>query len=142
MLCLLCFRGRGGWIGQLLGHPVWVPFARLSYGAYLIHPIVLNFMVLSRSTKVRLDVMYFVSFYVAASTLTFCITAVAVLLVESPIACLTKAVFDKGPSSAPSGAWVRPYSGQGLQYSRSLPSTASIELSSPAYTLMRTQETR
>ena len=133
LLCLLCFRGRGGWIGQLLGHPIWVPFARLSYGAYLIHPIVLNFMVLSRATKIRLDVVFFVSFYVAAVTLTFCTTTVAVLLVESPIACLTKALFDKRSNdSALNGL-----SGRGrarkLLVSRSLPSTASIELSSPMY---------
>jgi peptidoglycan/LPS O-acetylase OafA/YrhL len=52
VVATLCFRGDAPWLNALLGHHAWVPLARLSYGAYLIHPIVLNFMVLTRATKV------------------------------------------------------------------------------------------
>lgn len=39
MLCLLCFHGKGGWIGQLLGHPIWVPFGKFDnrlYSSFII----------------------------------------------------------------------------------------------------------
>lgn len=52
VVATLCFRGDAPALNAFLGHPFWVPLARLSYGAYLIHPIVLNFMVLTRATKV------------------------------------------------------------------------------------------
>jgi peptidoglycan/LPS O-acetylase OafA/YrhL len=54
VVATLCFRGDAPALDAFLGHPFWVPLARLSYGAYLIHPIVLNFMVLTRATKVHL----------------------------------------------------------------------------------------
>ena len=50
---VLSFRGEAGIVGRFLGHPGWVPLARLSYGAYLIHPIILNFLVLGKANKVK-----------------------------------------------------------------------------------------
>ncbi|PIK43685.1 putative nose resistant to fluoxetine protein 6 [Apostichopus japonicus] len=37
-----CHYGYGGWVNSFLGHPAWAPFGRLTYTAYLLHPIVLT----------------------------------------------------------------------------------------------------
>jgi peptidoglycan/LPS O-acetylase OafA/YrhL len=52
-LALICSQGDGGWIGVVLEHPIWVVPARLSFGAYLIHPIILNLTVLNQADKVH-----------------------------------------------------------------------------------------
>ena len=32
-----------GWVNSFLSWSVWVPIGRLTYGAYLLHPIILNY---------------------------------------------------------------------------------------------------
>lgn len=41
MLFSLSPLGREMWLGKLLSHKAWYPIAQLSYGAYLIHPMVI-----------------------------------------------------------------------------------------------------
>lgn len=43
---------QGGLIQQFLSHRAWVPPARLSFGAYLLHPLVINLWVLNSRAKV------------------------------------------------------------------------------------------
>lgn len=31
------------WTNAFLAHPGWIPFVRLTYGAYLLHPLAWNF---------------------------------------------------------------------------------------------------
>lgn len=57
-LALLCSQGDGGWVGVVLEHHVWVVPARLSFGAYLIHPIILNLTVLSQADKVTHPIQF------------------------------------------------------------------------------------
>ena len=38
------FFGNGDIIKRLLGQKLWVPFSKLSFGAYLIYPIVISLM--------------------------------------------------------------------------------------------------
>ncbi|CAM9859469.1 unnamed protein product, partial [Laminaria digitata] len=51
LLCFVCFNGQGGLIQQMLAHRVWVPLSRLSFGAYLLHPLVVNLWFLNTTTK-------------------------------------------------------------------------------------------
>ena len=41
LLCCTCsFNNQGGLVQQLLSHRGWVPLSRLTFGAYLLHPLV------------------------------------------------------------------------------------------------------
>jgi peptidoglycan/LPS O-acetylase OafA/YrhL len=62
-LALICSQGDGGWIGVVLEHPIWVVPARLSFGAYLIHPIILNLTVLNQADKVQKQNICCIKFY-------------------------------------------------------------------------------
>lgn len=45
-------RVQGGLVQQMLAHRAWVPLARLSFGAYLLHPLIINLWFLNATTKV------------------------------------------------------------------------------------------
>jgi len=146
LIAVLSFRGEAGIVGRFLGHPGWVPLARLSYGAYLIHPIILNFLVLGKANKMRLDTLAFVAFFTAASCLTFATTAAAVILLEYPLAHLTKTAFasaEKRSSNRRVGGSggsgdsqhpPPPSSSKSFLSSKAVPSTVNLELvcSSPS----------
>jgi peptidoglycan/LPS O-acetylase OafA/YrhL len=38
--CIRSFNNQGGLVQQLLAHKGWVPLSRLTFGAYLLHPLV------------------------------------------------------------------------------------------------------
>jgi peptidoglycan/LPS O-acetylase OafA/YrhL len=40
VVTLLCYYGYLPTVNGFLAHPIWTPFARLTYGAYLLHPLV------------------------------------------------------------------------------------------------------
>ncbi len=41
-LTLVCLVGRGGMVNSFLSSSLWLPLSRLTYCAYLVHPIVLT----------------------------------------------------------------------------------------------------
>merc|ERR1711957_683525 len=42
ILTFLCYFGQAPVTNWILSHPIWTPFARLTYGAYLCHPLVIK----------------------------------------------------------------------------------------------------
>ena len=99
-VCRGCFRGRGGLVGWFLTHPGWAPLARLSYGAYLIHPIVILSMVLTGTEKIRFDQNAFLSYYIASCVVTFAAAMTVSLVIESPINVLTRRIIGKETARA------------------------------------------
>lgn len=99
VLVMICSCGEGGFIGRLLSHPLWVPMARLSYGAYLVHPIVITFMTFSTVQSLRWDPVWFVTTYVSICTISFLVTGFLSLLVESPITVAIKEITNRGSKS-------------------------------------------
>lgn len=50
-----------GWVNTLLGHPAWAPLGRLTFTAYLIHPIVLFIFLSHQGTALYLSLTLMVS---------------------------------------------------------------------------------
>jgi peptidoglycan/LPS O-acetylase OafA/YrhL len=42
IVTVICVVGHGGWINNILSARVWRPLSRLSFSAFLIHPMVIN----------------------------------------------------------------------------------------------------
>ena len=99
-VCRGCFSGRGSLVGWFLTHPGWAPLARLSYGAYLIHPIVILSMVLTGTEKIRFDQNSFLSYYIASCVVTFAAAMTVSLVIESPINVLTRRIIGKDTARA------------------------------------------
>ncbi|OWF53651.1 nose resistant to fluoxetine protein 6-like [Mizuhopecten yessoensis] len=91
-----CANGSGGFVNTLLSWSGFVPLSRLTYCAYLVHPI-LQFTVYSslRQLFVMRDlsmITYFLAFLVMAYGVAFVVS----LAFESPMMGLEKAIFKRG----------------------------------------------
>ena len=88
-----CHHGYGGPINSFLSMPFWIPLSRLTYTAYLMHPIVLFAIVSSeRDTFYYTDVT--IAVYIAGTTvLSYGAAALVSTFVEFPVANIEMAVF-------------------------------------------------
>lgn len=91
-LCLLGFNGQlHPWFGgAVLNWAGWDPVAKLSFGMYLLHPMVINVWFLSRSSKFSYSHVDFVFLCAGIVTLTFLSALLVGILVEWPFSKITK----------------------------------------------------
>ncbi|GFR74314.1 nose resistant to fluoxetine protein 6 [Elysia marginata] len=85
-----CNTGRAGPIAKLLSFPPFVILSRLSYSVYLLHPLIILFVIYSRRTGIylppdRLDQVYN---YLGHLVLTHLVAVVLYLFVEAPLRSL------------------------------------------------------
>jgi len=91
-MCLLGFNGQlhplcGGSILTWVG---WDPIAKLSFGMYLLHPLVINVWFLSRTSKFSYSHVDFIFLCSGIVTVTFLSALVVGILVEWPLSKITK----------------------------------------------------
>ncbi|XP_066994975.2 nose resistant to fluoxetine protein 6 [Anabrus simplex] len=87
-LAIACCTGHGGYINKLLSHPALYPLSRITYCAYLMHPLIMLSVLmhmdspvhLARGTMVMMIFGYFVSAYL--------LSIVVSLAFEAPIIAL------------------------------------------------------
>ncbi|CAB9513264.1 nose resistant to fluoxetine protein 6-like [Seminavis robusta] len=88
ILMTLCLEGRGGWLNNFLSWPIWSPLAQLSFGTYLIHPIVIFVWLLGMREKNVYSLATFGMSLTSVCAVSFAFALVAGLLVEFPVASL------------------------------------------------------
>lgn len=88
ILMTLCLEGKGGWLNDFLSWPVWAPLAQLSFGVYLIHPIVIFVWLLGMRQKNVYSLATFAMSLISVCAVSFAWALVAALLVEFPLATL------------------------------------------------------
>ncbi|XP_071814746.1 nose resistant to fluoxetine protein 6-like isoform X1 [Apostichopus japonicus] len=85
-----CHYGYGGWVNSFLGHPLWAPLGRLTYTAYLLHPIMILLFISHEGTVMYLSIAL-TSFYFAGITLiSYGCAAILSLMLEFPLVGLEK----------------------------------------------------
>lgn len=90
-ITLLCYYGYLPWTNAFLAHPGWIPFVRLTYGAYLLHPLVIK---LAAGTSVQyytfsgMDVCYR---FIGNCLMAYASAIALWCLIERPIMTLTTA---------------------------------------------------
>ncbi|XP_071482122.1 O-acyltransferase like protein-like [Diadema antillarum] len=87
-----CVRGYGGFFNVLLGWSFWIPLGRLTYGAYLVHPIVIITTVLNSNTLVYLSNESIAYFFLGNLVLSYAAALILSVLVEGPTMGLEKAL--------------------------------------------------
>jgi peptidoglycan/LPS O-acetylase OafA/YrhL len=86
----LCLEGRGFALGTCLSWRLWTPLAHLSFGAYLVHPIVIFTWQLGTREKRTFQLLSFFMDFVSVTVVSFAAAAFAALTVEFPLAALVQ----------------------------------------------------
>lgn len=85
-----CLSGFGGRINRILCSKVWIPLSRLSYSAYLIHPVIIEgyCYALYRPIHFQIDtlLLYYFGFFVSSYLAAFLVS----MTFESPMMALEK----------------------------------------------------
>ena len=90
----LCATGRGGGLRPVLAHPMWAPYVKLSYCAYLLHPLILFGLNDSATTGTRFSAYNVATAYCANLVIVCAAAFLMHLVVEAPFAAAERSLFD------------------------------------------------
>ncbi|XP_045192779.2 nose resistant to fluoxetine protein 6-like [Mercenaria mercenaria] len=90
-----CATGNGGWINDILSWSPYVPLGRLTYCAYLLHPLVMMMFYENRMQPVYFTDYDTVYYFLGNLVLSYGAAFVISLFFESPMMGLEKAIFKK-----------------------------------------------
>ncbi|KAL3870698.1 hypothetical protein ACJMK2_038742 [Sinanodonta woodiana] len=88
--------GNGGPVNTLLSWSPFVPLSRLTYCAYLVHPVIIIYIYRMRRTTVYLAYPEMVCSFLGFLVIAYLVAFVMSLAVESPMLGLEKVLFKKG----------------------------------------------
>lgn len=95
VLMMLCLDGKGGWLNRFMSWHIWAPLSQLSFGAYLIHPIVIFVWLLGMQQKSVYSLATFGMSLTSVCCVSFALAVVAAVLVEFPVATLIASIIKK-----------------------------------------------
>ena len=85
LLVLLCQVGWVPWVTSVLSLASFTPLSRLAFGAYLIHPLLVEILVYGGDRKLNFTSFSWLTLYAGFVLLSFCLSAAMFLLWESPL---------------------------------------------------------
>ncbi|XP_022102671.1 nose resistant to fluoxetine protein 6-like [Acanthaster planci] len=91
-----CVVGYGGPVNSLLSWGVWAPLSRLTYGAYLLHSIILYVIYTSSNVQYHFSYMEWVCLFLANLILAYGAAFIMSIGVEGPFMGLEKALLGGG----------------------------------------------
>jgi peptidoglycan/LPS O-acetylase OafA/YrhL len=91
-----CAAGRLPRVDAFLAHPAWTPLARLTFGAYLMHPVVIKWFAGTATAPYHFSPHYMVSCAMLNAACAFALAAALWLAVEKPGMRLAAAVAGGG----------------------------------------------
>ncbi|XP_071097623.1 nose resistant to fluoxetine protein 6-like [Haliotis cracherodii] len=94
-----CTTGYGGFVNTLLSWPAFIPLSRLTYCAYLVHPIVMYIFFSSQHTLLNLSDINTVIWFLGLLVLSYMAAFVVSMAFESPMMGLEKAFLKREKSS-------------------------------------------
>ncbi|CAH8433554.1 unnamed protein product [Schistosoma haematobium] len=98
----MCALGCGGPIRWILTLSVFRVPSRLTYTAYLVHPIVVLFIALGSQNPILLDDLHLIVMFFAVLPITYCLAYLVTLVTESPVLAMTHSSGGKKPLSSES----------------------------------------
>lgn len=96
LLTYLCICDVGGVFDWFLSLALWDPLAKLSYSAYLVHPIIMRVFYFNRRNLFFWSVWDYTTYFVANLFISYAVAMVVYCAVETPFAALEKVVGDLG----------------------------------------------
>nr|XP_006815026.1 PREDICTED: nose resistant to fluoxetine protein 6-like [Saccoglossus kowalevskii] len=90
-----CHYGMAGLANTILSWPFWIPLSRLTYSAYLFHPIVLDVLVFNFAVPFHYTFNIIVFLFLGVTLMSYGVAALAFLAVELPMANIEKVIEDR-----------------------------------------------
>lgn len=87
-----CFVLPDSLLSRFLSLPLWEPLARVTYGAYIAHPMVMEVVYYSAVTLFHYDPFTMTSHYIANAALAYGVAALLFICIEYPLGALEKTV--------------------------------------------------
>ncbi|XP_054763497.2 nose resistant to fluoxetine protein 6-like [Lytechinus pictus] len=94
-VCFSCIKGYGGIINSFLSWNFWIPMGRLTYCAYLIHPLVIYNALMSGKALFHFGIISFSFYFVGSVVFSYLAALILSLLMEVPAAGLEKVLFGR-----------------------------------------------
>ncbi|XP_071511439.1 nose resistant to fluoxetine protein 6-like [Diadema antillarum] len=85
-----CKEGYGGWVNDILSWSAWLPLSRVTYSAYLLHPIVIYIFYGNLKTSFMASLWIMPTYFVGFFALAYAAAVVMALFIEFPFANMEK----------------------------------------------------
>lgn len=90
LMVILCTTDQGGIVERILSFSFWDPIGKLTYSAYLIHPILIRVVYFNRTTLFDYDGYMYVVHYLGFLVMAYGLATLLYCGVESPFGALVK----------------------------------------------------
>lgn len=90
-----CATGHGGWINEVLSWKAFIPLGRLTYCAYLIHPIIMLNYNMSRRQLIYFNIYEVIYMFLPNLVMSYGVAFILSLAFESPMMGLEKALLKR-----------------------------------------------
>lgn len=87
-----CATERGWWVNSILSWKLWAPFGRLTYAAYLVHPMVLFGFYLNGVAPIQMSDILLIYISIANLVLSYAVAYIVSMAVEAPMMQLEKLI--------------------------------------------------
>ncbi|KAL4237445.1 hypothetical protein ACF0H5_002162 [Mactra antiquata] len=87
---LACVSGNGGPVKDILSWKIWAPLGRLTYCAYLVHPIVIYTFYFNMYETIHATDLLLIYFFIGHLVISYAVAFVVSMLVEAPMIQLEK----------------------------------------------------
>ncbi|KAK3584300.1 hypothetical protein CHS0354_013252 [Potamilus streckersoni] len=94
-LVIACASGNGGPVNQILSWKIWAPLGRLTFAAYLVHPIMLYFFYLNFRLPIHFTDLTMIYYYMANLMAAYTVAFVVSMMVEAPMLQLEKLILSR-----------------------------------------------
>ncbi|XP_008487828.1 nose resistant to fluoxetine protein 6-like [Diaphorina citri] len=91
-IVIACSTGYGGFVNSLLSAKCLYPFSRVTYCAYLVHPIVMRSMVMTRDSPMHLGKDIVITLFIGQLVTSYLISFLVSLAFEAPIVTMLKII--------------------------------------------------
>ncbi|KDR09103.1 Nose resistant to fluoxetine protein 6 [Zootermopsis nevadensis] len=91
-IVIACSTGHGGYVNKLLSASFLYPFSRVTYCAYLVHPIMIRLMVMRLDSPMHLSLETITIIFFGQVTASYILSFIVSLAFEAPMVSLLKIV--------------------------------------------------
>ncbi|CAB3258929.1 unnamed protein product [Arctia plantaginis] len=89
-IIIACSTGYGGWVTPLLSSPVLYPFSRVTYCAYLVHPVVLRYVAMHFTHPIHMGELLVFILFLGLTIISYALAFVISVAYEAPIVTMLK----------------------------------------------------